>query len=100
MRSLVSYGPWLYAAGSFSRIGATDRCPQGHESAGPGAVSRPGIAAINPLTGKATDWNPKRAPRGVGARALLATPQGLLVGSDTERIGNEYHARLALLPLP
>jgi hypothetical protein len=35
----------------------------------------------------------------VGARALLATPQGLLVGSDTERIGNEYHARLALLPM-
>ncbi|MER7008458.1 delta-60 repeat domain-containing protein [Dactylosporangium sp. NPDC000555] len=74
--------------------------PQGRESAGPGAVSRPGIAAINPMTGKATDWNPKRHPRGVGARALLATPQGLLVGSDTERIGNEYHARLALLPLP
>ncbi|WP_432831215.1 PKD domain containing protein [Dactylosporangium sp. CA-092794] len=73
--------------------------PQGHETAGPGAVARPGIAAIDPVTGKATTWNPKRVPRGVGARALLATPQGLLVGSDTERIGNEYHARLALLPL-
>ncbi|MGI5245190.1 PKD domain containing protein [Dactylosporangium sp. CA-139066] len=73
--------------------------PQGHENAGPGAVARPGIAAIDPVTGKATSWNPKRVPRGVGARALLATPQGLLVGSDTERIGNEYHARLALLPL-
>jgi hypothetical protein len=73
--------------------------PQGHETAGPGAVARPGIAAIDPQTGKATSWNAKRIPRGVGARALLATPQGLLVGSDTERIGNEYHARLALLPM-
>ncbi|GAA3299919.1 delta-60 repeat domain-containing protein [Dactylosporangium vinaceum] len=73
--------------------------PEGKETAGPGAVARPGIAAINPQTGKATDWNPKRNPRGIGARALLATPQGLLVGSDTERIGNEYHGRLALLPV-
>ncbi|GAA2390807.1 PKD domain containing protein [Dactylosporangium salmoneum] len=73
--------------------------PQGRETAGPGAVARPGIAAIDPRTGKATAWNPKREPRGVGARALLATPQGLLVGSDTERIGGEYHGRLALLPM-
>jgi hypothetical protein len=72
--------------------------PEGRETAGPGAVARPGIAAINPLTGKATSWNPKRNPRGIGARALLATPQGLLVGSDTERIGDEYHGRLALMP--
>ena len=72
--------------------------PYGSENAGPGAVSRPGIAGINPLTGKATGWNPTRIPRGIGARAMLATPAGLLVGSDTDRIGNEYHGRLAMLP--
>ena len=73
--------------------------PFGRETAGKGAVSRPGIAAISPSTGKATAFNPKREPRGVGARALLATPYGLLVGSDTEKIGGEWHARLAMLPV-
>ena len=33
-------------------------------------------------------WNPGRNPRGAGAYALLATPQGLYVGSDTNYIGN------------
>jgi hypothetical protein len=93
--SVADTGPAVYVGGHQRWMDN----PQGHETAGPGAVARPGIAAINPLTGKATDWNAKRIPRGVGARALLATPLGLLVGSDTERIGNEYHARLALLPL-
>lgn len=73
--------------------------PLGKEDAGPGAVSRPGIAAIGPLTGKATSFNPKREPRGIGARVLLSTPYGLLVGSDTEKIGGEWHARLAMLPI-
>jgi hypothetical protein len=73
--------------------------PDGNESRGPGAVDRSGIASIDPISGKATDWNPGRKPRGIGARALLATPTGLLVGSDTEYLGGERHARLALLPL-
>jgi hypothetical protein len=73
--------------------------PQGHESKGAGAVDRSGIASVDPSTGKATDWDPGRHPRGIGIRALLATPTGLLVGSDTEYIADEYHARLAMLPL-
>jgi hypothetical protein len=71
--------------------------PYGYEAAGPGAVSRTGIAAIDPRTGNATDWNPTRA-RGVGVRALVSTPAGLLVGSDTESLGREYHARLGMFP--
>lgn len=65
---------------------------------GPGAVSRVGIGAINPHTGKALAWNPTRA-RGVGVRAFLATRGGLLVGSDTDRLGREYHGRIGMFPL-
>ncbi|MEJ3744521.1 delta-60 repeat domain-containing protein [Actinomycetes bacterium KLBMP 9797] len=73
--------------------------PHGNKSAGPGAVSRPGIGAIDPRTGRALAWNPTRS-RGVGVRAFLATPAGLWVGSDTDSLGREYHARLGMFPLP
>ncbi|HEY0002582.1 MAG TPA: PKD domain containing protein [Actinoplanes sp.] len=65
---------------------------------GPGAVPRPGIGAVSPVTGRAMSWNPTRA-RGVGVRVFLAIPQGLLVGSDTEQLGREYHGRLGLFPM-
>jgi hypothetical protein len=71
--------------------------PQGRDSAGPGAVSRPGIGAIDPVTGLALPWNPTKE-RGVGGKDLLVTARGLWVGSDTERIGQERRARVALLP--
>ncbi|WP_214327298.1 hypothetical protein [Nonomuraea sediminis] len=73
--------------------------PLGHDSAGPGAVPREGIAAIDPRTGKALAWNPGRE-RGIGVKAFLAYSGGLLVGSDTTRLGREYHARLGMFPLP
>jgi hypothetical protein len=73
--------------------------PLGHESKGPGAVDRSGIASLDPISGKATNWNPGRKPRGVGARALLATTNGLLVGSDTDNLGGERHQRLGMFPL-
>ncbi|WP_433249955.1 hypothetical protein ACQPYK_03320 [Streptosporangium sp. CA-135522] len=73
--------------------------PFGRDSAGPGAVERPGIGAIHPRTGKALKWNPTRA-RGIGVKAFLAHRGGLLVGSDTTRLGHEYHARVGMFPLP
>lgn len=72
--------------------------PLGALNPGPGSVEREGIAAVDPLTGRALAWNPGRE-RGHGAEALHATPDGLYVGSDTERLAGDYHARLGMFPL-
>lgn len=71
----------------------------GQKTKGPGAVDRPGIAALDPVTGRALDWNPTRS-RGQGVRAFVTCPQGLLVGSDTDELAREYHARVGLFPYP
>jgi Domain of unknown function (DUF5122) beta-propeller len=67
-------------------------------SPGPGAVMRPGIGAVDPATGRTLSWNPTRS-RGVGVRVFVAVPQGLLVGSDTDQLGHEYHGRIGMFPL-
>ena len=74
--------------------------PNGSDAkgAGAGAVSRVGIGAVSPATGKALSWNPTRT-RGVGVRSFAVTPTGLIVGSDTEQLGHEYHGRVGMFPL-
>jgi hypothetical protein len=78
--------------------------PYGRKNAGPGAVSRPGIGAIDPATGRALAWNPTRS-RGVGVQAMVTFPAGaghpagLLVGSDTDQLGHQHHGRIGAFPL-
>jgi hypothetical protein len=72
--------------------------PFGRDSAGAGSVSRPGIGAIDPVTGRALPWNPTKS-REHGTMALYATPSGLWVGSDGARFGHEDHAGIGFAPL-
>ncbi len=72
--------------------------PSVRDSAAPGSVGREGLAALDPRSGLPLAWNPGRE-RGEGVWALVTTPQGLWVGSDTDRLGGAYHGKLAFLPL-
>lgn len=72
----------------------------GNDNPGAGAVPRPGVGALDPATGVPLSWNPGRNPRGAGAYALLATTDGLYVGSDTDFIGNYRYRRMKVAYFP
>ncbi|WCO68732.1 delta-60 repeat domain-containing protein [Iamia majanohamensis] len=70
--------------------------PQGRDSAGPGAVPRSGIAALDPATGRALPWNPGRE-RGLRVMRIVPTPDGLFVLSDSDKFAGEFHPKLTRL---
>jgi PKD repeat protein len=100
--SVAITGPVVYAGGHQRWMNN----PNGNDYAGPGAVPRPGLAALDADTGMPIAWNPGRNPRGSGAWALFSTPDGLWMGSDTTLIGpvvlggQKYtRKRIAFFPL-
>jgi hypothetical protein len=99
----------LYAAVADSAdvyVGGHERWadnPNGCDNAGPGAVSRPGIGDIDPVSGLATAWNPTRS-RGHGADDLYLDPSGdLWVASDNgnnqyTNCAGKYHPGICMFP--
>ena len=73
--------------------------PKGRDSAGPGAVVRPGGGSINPVTGLANDWDPKQY-NATGGYNYLATDAGLWIARDGKYFDGEYHLGIVFCPLP
>jgi len=73
--------------------------PEGKDFAGPGYVSRPGIGAIDPQTGRALSWNPTKS-RAHGGKTFTVTAAGLWVASDGTFFNGKYHYGIAFCPLP
>jgi PKD repeat protein len=74
--------------------------PYGVDHAQPGAVPRPGLAALDPASGRPFAWNPGRKPLGVAVFAVYASPEGLWIGSNTDWVGNFQYKRPKLAFFP
>ena len=76
-----------------------DTAPNG-SSAGEGSVERAGMAALDPKNGLTLlDWRSDRNPRGLGTFALIAEPEGLYIGDDTDFMNGTQAAKLKFLPI-
>ncbi len=74
--------------------------PLGVDQAKAGAVPRPGLAALDPVSGRPFSWNPGRVPLGAWVYNFLATPQGIYLGSNTDYIGNYKYKRSKIAFFP
>lgn len=87
-------GPAIYVGGHFRWVNN----PYASDRRGPGALSRKGLAALDPRNGLPLSWNPGRQ-RGWGVWGFRSDAQGLWIGHDTSIVGQETHKRIALMPL-
>lgn len=74
--------------------------PYGSDWAAPGAVPRAGLVSLDPVSGRPLAWNPGRNPPGKAVYALLATSEGLWMGSNTDWVGNRKYQRRKLVLFP
>ncbi|MCZ3385432.1 MAG: PKD domain-containing protein [Actinomycetia bacterium] len=88
-------GPVAYVGGHFRWM--NNLLTRDGDSAGAGAVSRDGLAALDTRNGLPFSWNPTRT-RGVGVFDFLVTQSGLWAGSDTAVWAGERRDRLAAFP--
>ncbi len=79
--------------------------PLGRDTKGAGAVDRQGIGSIDPVSGKATSWNPSKSTEGgLGGFDLYFTSRGLWVAHFERYLGTgptgarELHEGVGLLP--
>lgn len=72
--------------------------PAGRDTCVTTCVPRPGIGAIDPVSGMALTWNPRKT-RGVGGKDLYTTSAGLWVASDGARFHGELRYGIAFVPL-
>ena len=89
-------GPVAYVGGHFRWW---NNIRSGGGSAGPGAVAREGLAALDTRNGMPLSWDPTRT-RGIGVFDFLVTDTELWAGSDTAWWGRprEQRDRLAAFP--
>lgn len=88
-------GPVAYVGGHFRWM--NNLLTRDGDSAGPAAVSRDGLAALDTRNGLPFSWNPTRT-RGVGVFDFHVTQSDLWAGSDTAVWAGERRDRLAAFP--
>ena len=95
---VVATGHAIYAGGHFRWLDNFNSINA--RSGGPGHTERLGLAAFDPLNGLTLrKWRSDRNPRGVGTFALIAEPEGLYIGDDTDFLNGTEHQKLKFLPI-
>jgi PKD repeat protein len=56
--------------------------------------------ALEPISGRPLKWNPGRNPPGKAVYAVLATAEGLYIGSNTDYVGNFRYVRKKIAFFP